>query len=175
MFQGSLCLGAIGAILAAAGAPEPNDHADKFVYDPMNPVPTPGRGFFGSDHKGGSSTNVRPRRATACSSTAPVRLRRESRSAAPLRSHCTFPAMRRTRTSPSNSSRCYPTAPLTPSKTISSAALSRGLRKAAGLDAERPGLQSYVPTDADQLLLCRGRPVTRRDQQQQLPLVRPQP
>jgi putative CocE/NonD family hydrolase len=34
-------------------SPEQSDNADKFVYDPMNPVPTPGGGFFGSDHKGG--------------------------------------------------------------------------------------------------------------------------
>ena len=34
-------------------APQQADNADKFVYDPMNPVPTPGGGFFGSDHKGG--------------------------------------------------------------------------------------------------------------------------
>ena len=34
-------------------SPEQGDNADKFVYDPMNPVPTPGGGFFGSDHKGG--------------------------------------------------------------------------------------------------------------------------
>jgi uncharacterized protein len=34
-------------------SPEQTDNADKFVYDPMNPVPTPGGGFLGSDHKGG--------------------------------------------------------------------------------------------------------------------------
>jgi putative CocE/NonD family hydrolase len=37
--------------------PQSADAADKFVYDPLNPVPTPGGGFLGSDHKGGAFDN----------------------------------------------------------------------------------------------------------------------
>ncbi len=37
--------------------PQAIDTADTFVYDPLNPVPTPGGGFLGSDHKGGAFDN----------------------------------------------------------------------------------------------------------------------
>jgi putative CocE/NonD family hydrolase len=37
--------------------PDAKDAADKFTYDPMNPVPTPGGGYLGLDHKGGSFDN----------------------------------------------------------------------------------------------------------------------
>jgi putative CocE/NonD family hydrolase len=42
-----------GALLAT---PEPKDAADKFVYDPMNPVPTHGGGFccMGAEYKAGA-------------------------------------------------------------------------------------------------------------------------
>ena len=40
-----------GALVSTA---EQADNPDKFSYDPMNPVPTPGGGFSGLDHKGGA-------------------------------------------------------------------------------------------------------------------------
>jgi len=55
-------------------APEPKDAADKFTYDPMNPVPTPGGGLLGLDHKGGSFDNrsVETRQDVLVYSTGPL-------------------------------------------------------------------------------------------------------
>jgi uncharacterized protein len=38
-------------------APPPTEADDTFVYDPRNPVPTPGGGFLGLDHKAGAFDN----------------------------------------------------------------------------------------------------------------------
>jgi len=55
-------------------APEPKDAADQFTYDPMNPVPTPGGGLLGLDHKGGSFDNrsVETRQDVLVYSTGPL-------------------------------------------------------------------------------------------------------
>jgi putative CocE/NonD family hydrolase len=37
--------------------PQSGEANDTFVYDPLNPVPTPGGGFLGLDHKGGAFDN----------------------------------------------------------------------------------------------------------------------
>jgi putative CocE/NonD family hydrolase len=37
--------------------PQSGEAHDTFVYDPLNPVPTPGGGFLGLDHKGGAFDN----------------------------------------------------------------------------------------------------------------------
>jgi putative CocE/NonD family hydrolase len=39
---------------ALRSSPLPSDRADSFTYDPMNPVPTPGGGYLGADHKAGA-------------------------------------------------------------------------------------------------------------------------
>ena len=53
---------------------DPKDAADKFTYDPMNPVPTPGGGLLGLDHKGGSFDNrgIEIRQDVLVYSTAPL-------------------------------------------------------------------------------------------------------
>ncbi len=65
--------------LAAGGlllpTPQPDDDPDKFVYDPLNPVPTPGGGFLGLDHKGGAFDNraLEARRDVLVYSTGPLK------------------------------------------------------------------------------------------------------